>query len=149
PDISRRFGASPTLVGLLFGSFGLTVLLTSIPMGAASDRTGRRLPLVGGLIALAASSVMFAFAPGMSWRFAARLAQGAADAITWVVGFAVVADLYAAEERGRVMGFVMSGSTVAFLIGPTVGGWLYQSGGAQLPYLVVALLALVGAGGLT
>ena len=55
-------------------------------MGAISDRTGRRLPLVGGLMALAGSTVLFAFAPRMSWLFAARLVQGAADAVTWVVG---------------------------------------------------------------
>ncbi|MEQ1869247.1 MAG: MFS transporter [Vicinamibacterales bacterium] len=145
PDISKRFGASPTVIGLLFASFGLTVLLTSIPMGTLSDRTGRRLPLVGGMMALAASSVLFAFAPAMSWLFAARLMLGAADATTWVVGFSVVADLYPAERRGRVLGFVMSGSTVAFLIGPAIGGWLYDAGGPRLPYLVVALCALVSA----
>ena len=148
PDISRRFGASPTVIGLLFASFGLTVLLTSVPMGAVSDRPGRRLPLVGGLVALAAASVLFAFAPGLSWLFAARLTQGAADAITWVVGFAVVADLYNADERGRVIGLVMSGSTAAFLVGPTIGGWLYQTGGPALPYLVVAGLAVITAVGL-
>ncbi len=149
PDISSRFGASATMVGFLFASFGLTVMLTSIPMGAFSDRAGRRLPLVGGLIALALSSVLFAFAPRLSWLFAARLVQGAADAVTWVVGFAVVADLYSADERGRVMGLVMSGSTAAFMLGPTIGGWLYQTGGVRLPYLIVALLALVAAAGLS
>lgn len=148
PDISERFGASPTMVGLLFASFGLTVMLTSIPMGAWSDRTGRRLPLVGGLIALALSSVLFAFAPRMTWLFVARLIQGAADAVTWVVGFAVVADMYTSAERSRIMGLVMSGSTAAFMIGPTIGGWLYQTGGPRLPYLLVALLSVVGAAGL-
>ena len=148
PDIGRRFGASPTVIGLLFASFGLTVLLTSIPMGAWSDRTGRRVPLVGGMLLLAVASVLFAFAPSMPWLFAARLAQGAADAITWVVGFAVVADLYSTEDRGRVMGLVMSGSTGAFLLGPSVGGWLYELGGAHVPYLAVGVLAAVAALGL-
>jgi predicted MFS family arabinose efflux permease len=104
--------------------------------------------LVGGLIALAVSSVLFAFAPRLTWLFVARLIQGVADAVTWVVGFAVVADLYAADERGRVMGLVMSGSTAAFMIGPTIGGWLYQTGGPRLPYLIVALLSVFGAAGL-
>lgn len=148
PDISRKFGASPTLIGLLFASFGLTVMLTSIPMGAFSDRTGRKLPLIGGLVALAVSTVLFAFAPNMPWLFAARLVQGAADAVTWVVGFAVIADLYAAEERGRVMGLVMSGTTFGFMVGPSLGGWLYESGGPQVPYLVVAGFSLVAAAGL-
>ena len=148
PHLSRQFGASPTLIGLLFASFGVTLFAVSVPMGSFSDRVGRRLPLVGGLLALAASSVLFAFAPGMSWLFAARLVQGAADAVTWVVGFALIADLYAAEERGRVMGLVMSGSTFGFMTGPTLGGWLYESGGIRLPYLFVAAMSVVVAAGL-
>lgn len=148
PHLTQQFGASPTMIGLLFGSFGITVLLVSVPMGSVSDRTGRRLPLVGGLIALAGSSVLFALSPSMSWLFAARLVQGAADAVTWVVGFALVADLYEPRERGRVMGLVMSGSTFGFMAGPTLGGWLYEQGGPRLPYLAVAALALLAAAGL-
>jgi MFS family permease len=64
------------------------------------------------------------------------------------VGFALVADLYEPRERGRVMGLVMAGSTFGFMAGPTMGGWLYEQGGARLPYLVVAGLALVAAAGL-
>jgi multidrug resistance protein len=143
PDLSRRFGASPTVIGLLFASFGATLLAASVPMGAISDRVGRRAPLAGGLIALSASTVLFAFADRMSLLFAARLVQGAADAVTWVVGFALVADLYTAEERGRVMGLVMAGSTFGFMVGPTLGGWLYETGGAEMPYLVVAVASLV------
>src|SRR5215470_7201112 len=148
PHLSRQFGASPTAIGLLFASFGVTLFAVSVPMGSYSDRIGRKFPLVGGLLALAAASVLFAFAPDMTWLFIARLVQGGADAVTWVVGFALVADLYAAAERGRVMGFVMSGSTFGFLVGPTLGGWLYERGGPRLPYLVVAVFSIVAAVGL-
>jgi multidrug resistance protein len=141
--LSRQFGASPTVIGLLFASFGVTLFAISVPMGTFSDRIGRRRPLVGGLLALAAASALFAFAPGMTWLFVARLVQGGADAMTWVVGFALIADLYAAEERGRVMGLVMSGSTFGFMTGPTIGGWLYETGGIRLPYLFIAGLSVV------
>src|SRR5262249_36242586 len=94
PHLSRQFGASPTVIGLLFASFGVTLFAVSVPMGGYSDRIGRKFPLVGGLLALAAASVLFAFAPDMTWLFIARLIQGGADAVTWVVGFALVADLY-------------------------------------------------------
>ena len=147
PDLSRRFGASPTVIGLLFSSFGATLLLVSVPMGAVSDRVGRKLPLVGGLIALAIANAMFAYATRLPWLFAARLLQGAADAVTWVVGFALVADLYGPRERGRVMGLVMAGSNLGFMLGPTIGGWLYEAGGVLLPFLSVAALALIGAAG--
>src|SRR5438876_10685756 len=125
PDLSRRLGASPTVIGLLFASFGVTLLTVSIPMGAVSDRIGRKAPMVGGLAALAASTLLFAFADSLPWLFAARLVQGAADAVTWVVGFALIADLYRPDERGRMAGLVMSGTSFAVIVGPTIGGWLY------------------------
>jgi multidrug resistance protein len=145
PDLSRRLGASPTLIGLLFAAFGVTLLGVSIPIGAASDRIGRKVPIVGGLVLLALSTVLFAFAESLPVLFAARLAQGAADAITWVVGFALIADLYGPAERGRVMGVVMSGTSFGLMIGPSLGGWLYETGGMKLPFLTVAALAAAAA----
>jgi multidrug resistance protein len=142
PTLSRQLGASPTMIGFLFASFGVTVLATSVPVGAYSDRIGRRAPLIAGAVALAASTLLFAFARTLPWLFAARLVQGAADAVTWVVGFALIADLYTAEERGRVMGLVMSGTTVGFMIGPSIGGLLYESVGPAMPYLFVAGLSV-------
>ena len=74
--------------------------------------------------------------------FAARLLQGAADGMTWIVGFAMIADLYGPEERGRAMGLAMAGSTLGIIIGPVIGGWLYEVGGIRLPFLVVAAMAV-------
>jgi MFS transporter, DHA1 family, solute carrier family 18 (vesicular amine transporter), member 1/2 len=143
PDLSRKLGASPTMIGVLFASFGVTLLTVSIPMGAISDRIGRKGPMVGGLAALAAATLLFAFATSLPWLFAARLVQGAADAVTWVVGFALIADLYGAEERGRVSGIVMMGTSVAVMVGPTLGGWLYELGGISMPFIGVAALAII------
>lgn len=141
PDLTGRMGASPATIGFLFASFGVTLLGVSIPMGAVSDRIGRRLPLIVGMVVLAASTLVFAYATTLPWLFAARMLQGAADAITWGVGLALVADLYDATERGRVMGLVMSGSNLGFMLGPSIGGWLYETGGPRLPFLLVSVVA--------
>src|SRR5216683_2908202 len=95
PDLSRRLGASPTTITLLF-----------------------------------------AYSDGLAWLFAARLVQGAADAVTWVVGFALIADRYGPDERGRVSGIVMSGTSAAVMVGPTIGGWLYEAGGIRAPFQI-------------
>ena len=145
PDLSRKLGASPTTIGLLFSSFGVTLLCVSIPMGTVSDRVGRRRPLVGGLIVLSAATLLFAAADGLPWLFTSRLLQGAADAITWVVGLALLADVYEPAERGRATGIVMSGTGFGFMIGPSLGGWLYELGGMRLPFVTVAVMAGVGA----
>ncbi|HEY7172690.1 MAG TPA: MFS transporter [Vicinamibacterales bacterium] len=143
PDIGRRFGASPGTIGLLFASFGVTLFLASIPMGAISDRAGRKRPMIAGLAALTIATLAFAFADRLLWLFAARLVQGAADAVTWVVGLALVADLYGPGERGRMTGVVMSGASFSYMIGPSIGGWLYDIGGLRLPFLVLAAFSAV------
>lgn len=147
PDFARRLGASPAQIGLMFASFGVTLLAISVPMGAVSDRIGRRLPLVMGMLTLAGSTMMFAKADSLTTLFAARMIQGAADGVTWVVGFALIADCYPQEDRGRVMGYVMSGTSFGIILGPSIGGWLYQAGGVALPFEFVAVLALICAAG--
>jgi MFS transporter, DHA1 family, solute carrier family 18 (vesicular amine transporter), member 1/2 len=147
PDLATRLGASPTTIGFLFASFGVTLFGVSIPMGGLSDRIGRRAPMVGALVALAASTLLFAFATSLPWLFAARLVQGAADAMTWVVGLALIADLYSPQERGRIVGIMMSGTSFGLMVGPSVGGWLYEFGGIRTPFVVVAVFAAAIAAG--
>jgi multidrug resistance protein len=143
PDYARRFGASPATIGQLFGAFGVTLLAVSIPMGAVSDRVGRRGPLVLATLLLAASTVWFGLAASLPMLFGARLLQGVADGVTWVVGFALLADLYGPEERGPVMGATMSAASLGIIIGPSIGGWLYEWGGIRLPFFALAAVAVV------
>ena len=145
PDYATRFNAGPTAIGLLFGSFGLSLLTLSVPMGTISDRMGRKRPMIVALLVLAISTLAFAYAQSLTMLFVARMLQGAADALTWIVGFAMIADLYSVDERGRVMGWAMAGSTAGIIIGPVLGGWLYELGGIKLPFLVVAGLAFADA----
>jgi predicted MFS family arabinose efflux permease len=145
PDLGRRLGASPAIIGLLFGSFGATMLVVSMPMGAISDRAGRRAPMLAGLAALAGATLLFAYARDLPTLFAARLVQGAADATTWVVGFALIADLFPPEARGRVTGIILGGTSVAYMVGPSIGGWLYEMGGIRLPFLFVTGMAVLTA----
>lgn len=143
PDLATRFNASPTMIGSLFASFGVSLLMLSVPMGAMSDRIGRKGPMIVGLALLALSTLAFAYAQSLPMLFAARLVQGAADGMTWIVGFAMIADLYGPDERGRAMGLVMAGSTLGIIVGPVVGGWLYQIGGIRLPFVIVSAMALI------
>jgi multidrug resistance protein len=143
PDYAARFNAGPAMIGALFASFGIALLILSIPMGLMSDRIGRKVPMTFGLALLAASTLAFAYAESLAMLFAARLLQGAADGMTWIVGFAMIADLYGADERGRAMGLAMAGSSLGIIIGPVLGGWLYEVGGIRLPFLFVSALAVL------
>lgn len=144
PEFAKQYGASDFAIGVLFGSYAIGLLIATPVMGVVLDRINRRSAMAWGLAALAVSTVMFAFAPGFGWLIAARFIQGVSAACTWTAGLAIVADAFPSEARGRAMAISLSGGTVGFLLGPPVGGLLYEAGGARVPFLAAALLALAG-----
>lgn len=142
PKYAAEMGASQSEIGILFGSYAVTLFIATPVFGALSDRFGRRGPMLWGLMGLAAATMLFAFAGNFATLVAARALQGLAAAITWTSGLAILADLYPSEERGKAMGIALSGQAAGVLLGPSLGGWLYQLGDYRLPFFVAAGLAV-------
>lgn len=143
PKYAASLGASQTEIGFLFGSYAVVLFIATPIFGALSDRIGRRGPMLWGLLGLALATLLFAFAKEFWMLVAARSLQGLAAAVTWTSGLALLADLYPSEERGKAMGLALSGQAAGVLLGPTLGGWLYQLGDYKLPFLIAAALALI------
>ncbi|WP_068614700.1 MFS transporter [Paenibacillus tuaregi] len=143
PKYAASLGVSQSEIGLLFGSYALVLFIATPIFGALSDRIGRRGPMLWGLLGLAASTLIFAFAENFGMLITARALQGLAAAVTWTSGLAILADLYPSEERGKAMGLALSGQAAGMLLGPALGGWLYQLGGYKLPFFLAAGLAIV------
>ncbi len=143
PGYAASLGAADWAIGFLFGSYALALLLVTPLVGALCDRVGRRTPMVAGLFGLAIATLLFAAASSYLTLVAARMVQGVAAAATWTAGLALVADLYPTRERGKAMGIALSGMTGGFLLGPPLGGLLYEWGGYQAPFVVAAGLAVV------
>ncbi|MCL6445256.1 MAG: MFS transporter [Alicyclobacillus sp.] len=57
--------------------------------------------------------------------------------------YAYVGDIVPAEQRGRVMGVVMSGWSLALILGVPFGGWLGSRLGWRLAFVALSGLALL------
>lgn len=134
PRYADSLGATQTEIGFLFSSYAIALFIATPVFGLLTDRIGRKTPLLWGLIGLIASTLMFAIAHTFWLLVVARALQGIAAAMTWTAGLALLADLYPSEERGKAMGLALSGQAAGTLLGPTIGGWLYQWGSYQLPF---------------
>src|SRR5271155_5850713 len=73
-----------------------------------------------------------------------RLLQGAAAVASWTAGLALIAEHYP-EKRVEMMGFALTGSTAGSLLGPVIGGSLYEAGGYTLPFAVNGVLVAIDA----
>ncbi len=143
PHYTAALGIPAPRTGVLFGSYAATLLLATPLCGVLADRVGRRRTMVWGLSGLVSATLLLAVAQSFALLITARLLQGAAAAATWTAGLTLIADVFPTEARGRAMGTVMTGSALGMLVGPIFGGFLYEWGGYQLPFLVAACLALI------
>lgn len=111
--------------------------------GRLSDRHGRRLPLILGLVGTAGSYLVFAFAGTVWILLLSRMVGGVAGA-TIPVAQAYVADRSPREGRARAMGLIGAAFGIGFIIGPAMGGFLSRWG-YVVPGLVAAGLSLLAA----
>ncbi|MEX1080382.1 MAG: MFS transporter, partial [Halofilum sp. (in: g-proteobacteria)] len=113
-------GATPALIGLAVGIYGLTQAALQIPFGLASDRLGRKRVIAFGLVIFALGSVLAALADSMVWLIVGRALQGAGAIAAALM--ALAADLTRDEVRGRTMaiiGVAIGASfSLALMLGP-------------------------------
>jgi MFS family permease len=143
PLFAASFGAGPAQVGMVNGAFMLTAGILSIPGGLLADRLGRRLPAVGGILAIAASSFLVTQCHTPGQMAAAYLLFGAGLAAFVPSMLSQVADSLPPERLGQAYGWYTTGTYVAMTLGPATGGYLGKSLGLpQVFYLSAALLLL-------
>lgn len=133
-------GATPVLIGLAIGIYGLTQGLFQLPFGFLSDRVGRKKMIVLGLLLFCAGSVMAALADSIYAIIAGRGLQGM-GAIAAVV-MALAADLTREEMRMRIMAVIGMSIGLAFMFSMIVGPILAASVGISGIFWVTAGLAL-------
>ena len=131
-------GGTPVLAGLAVGAYGLTQALLQIPLGAWSDRRGRKPVIVVGLVLHVAGSALGALATTAGALVAARIVQGLGAVSGPVTAF--LADLTRPEVRTRAM-FVIGLSIGASFVTSLVAGPLLASaiGVAGVFWLIGAL----------
>ncbi len=136
-------GATPLLIGLAVGAYGLTQAGLQIPLGALSDRIGRLPVIIGGLLVFALGSVVAALGDTIWDVIVGRLLQGA-GAISAALT-ALVADATRDEVRTRSMAFLGIGIGSSFMIAIVVGPVIAAHIGVPGLFWLVAGLAVFAA----
>jgi len=123
--------------GLMLACFFAPFALLQYPMGALSDRIGRKIPIVVGSVCYGIGILAVGAAPSVSTAAAAMIAVGVLGALVAPATMALVTDLADESERGVAMaGFNLAGS-LGFLGGFLLGGTVASDYGYDAAFLVV------------
>lgn len=134
-------GATPALIGLAIGIYGLGQAVLQIPFGMLSDRFGRKRMIYIGLALFAMGSLLAASADSIYVVIAGRILQGA-GAIASVL-MALLSDLTREEERTKAMATVGVSIGLSFSLSLVVGPLLGSAFGLAGIFYVTAGLAVV------
>ncbi len=131
--------ATPLLVGLAVGAYGLTQAGFQIPLGMLSDRIGRIPVILFGLAIFAAGSVLAAMSDSIHGIIAGRLLQGA-GAISATLT-ALITDATRDEVRTRSMAIFGVGIGLSFMLAMVAGPLIAASFGVRSLFWMAAVLA--------
>lgn len=144
PRMSEDLGVSLPRAGLLVTGYALTVVVVSLPLAHATRAVPRRHLLVVLLGLLAAASWASALDVVSYGPLAgARATTALAQALYWSVMGPVAVGLYPPERRGRIIGLLSVGGSLATVLGVPAGTWLGGQAGWRTPFAVLGALALV------
>jgi len=135
-------GATPALIGLAIGAYGLTQAIFQIPFGVISDRIGRRPVIYLGLIVFALGSVLAANSDSIWGVIAGRILQGA-GAISAAV-MALLSDLTREQHRTKAMAMIGMTIGLSFAVAMVVGPLLTRAFGLSGLFLATGVMALAG-----
>jgi MFS family permease len=133
---------SPMWIGLAIGAYGLTQALLQIPMGWLSDKVGRKLVIIGGLVVFAIGSVIAAVADSIYWVTAGRALQGMGAIASALL--ALAADLSRDEQRPKVMAVIGMCIGLSFAVAMLLGPMVAASFGIAGVFWLTAGLAMLG-----
>ena len=137
-------GATPEMIGLALGAYGLTQGLLQIPFGLLSDRIGRKAVIAGGLVLFGIGSVVAALATTIDGMILGRILQGGGAVGSAIL--AMIADLTREEVRTRAMAMVGMTIGFSFVVAIVIGPLIAAAAGVPAIFWLTAGLAVVGIG---
>jgi len=134
--------ATPFLLGLTLGVYGLTQAILQIPLGLLSDRIGRAPVIIGGLLIFVVGSVVAAMADTMQGLILGRALQGMGAIASTLM--AMVTDLTSEQNRTKAMASIGASIGLSFILAMIAGPLIASATGLSGVFWVTALLGCIG-----
>jgi len=122
--ITQKFGVGMTQAGILLGMSSLCGLIGSMFGGALTDKFGRKQLILFGLIFSAISTLGFGLVNSFVVMFPLVIVVGLLSSVAGPAHQAMIADILPEKQRQEGFGILRVVGNLAWIIGPTIGGFL-------------------------
>ncbi|KAG9268672.1 MFS-type transporter SLC18B1 [Astyanax mexicanus] len=146
PLEAEKKGVSQTVIGMIFGCYAFCTLVGSLILGKYIVQIGAKFMITAGLFLSGGCTVVFGFldrAPEgtvfIVLCFVIRSVNAVGFAAAVTSSFAVSAKVFP-HNIATILGFMEIFTGIGLILGPPFGGWMYQSFGYEIPFIVLGCL---------
>ncbi|MEZ4712896.1 MAG: MFS transporter [Caldilineaceae bacterium] len=143
PSIREDFGLDADMVAWVSMIYTLPFIAFMPLYGKLGDDLGKQRLLLWGTLIFFVGAIMTMAAPNLWWLMLGRAIQGLGSAGFVPLSIAIIAQRFAASERGRVMGAWNSAVPLTGLIVPYIGGLLVDAWDWRAIYPLILAAALI------
>ncbi len=142
PAVANDLGVSVSAAGQLVSAFALGIALGGPILAGMTARFERKTVLIAALLAFLLTNLVVALSPLYSLAVIMRFAGGALGGLFYGVAFASAATYSQAGKQGSAIATVLSGVTMATVLGSPLGAWIGHQMGWRAPYALIALITV-------
>ena len=143
PQRLEALGLGAQTLALMEVAFGLGMFLFSTPTGTLADRIGRKPIILLALAGFIVTNLMLATVNIPPVFILIRFVEGMFISGLMPASMAIIGDSIPSEKQGRWIGFITAAQASGLVLGPGIGGFLYQAWGFSSPFLISAGLAFI------
>jgi DHA1 family inner membrane transport protein len=142
PDVGADLGATDPQVGHTITAYALGVVVGAPLLTVAAARMSRKRLLLVLMGAYTLANVLSAAAPDIGWLVVGRFLAGLPHGAFFGVGAAVGAAVAGPAQRGRAVATMMTGLTIANIVGVPLSTWVGQTFGWRTSYVLIGALGI-------
>ncbi|WP_203583535.1 MFS transporter [Sheuella amnicola] len=124
PAIAKDMDVSAAAVVWIVNAYGLTLVMTLLPLSAVGERTGFKRLFRYGLSLFICASVASSFAPSLPVLLVCRVLQGLGGSAIMCLFGALVRHIYPPKHMARGIGMNAMMVGLMSVIGPTIGTFI-------------------------
>jgi MFS family permease len=144
PLLAHDLGASPAVIGVIVGAFGLLSFFLGIPVGGFTDRVGVKRALALGVLCNIVSALLLVHADNVLTLMASQVAGGLGFQLHIVASQAFIASLDSPLRRESEFGYLTFSAALGQSLGPVLGGVIASRFGYHGAFLASLLVSTLG-----
>ncbi|GGF24961.1 MFS transporter [Flavobacterium limi] len=141
--LMKDLDLKPTHFGLVVSAYAFSAGISGLLTAGFADKFDRKKLLLFFYIGFIGGTILCGVVNSYPLLVAARIVTGLFGGVIGSISMAIVADLFALQQRGRVMGFLQMGFGASQILGIPIGLYLANAWGWHAPFLWVAGMAAI------